>query len=489
MEHFNHKFNRLQKELVDITLNLNKFKTENHSTLTRIIDNLSSIPKHSNIQTINKDNNAKIGYSKTSKPNNNRKKLFYTKKSISLEKNSQYPFYDQPRNIRKNYLSTTTLKYRDANKNKKRPNTGNLNDKYKNSKEKNFIKNENKIDFLKEKDEDNILYGKFNKFQIDKSSAYKSNKYDDESAYSIININNSKERMKRLNKYKEINNKFLLDKENQNINNDYNFNNNYNIKKNDKDNAINIYSYNHYYNSNRSNNLNFNYNIPYNELLSKYTNDINKNGINEEYLISNKKKDNLEENIKRIDLNNIGYNHSNKLDNKIINNVNNISQKMKTDNSFKEFYVNDNNLRNNQKINILKEKLLINKNNDERKNFNYINDDIIKAKNDNENNHDNENKIQIFKNLGVNNIEEAKIKIRKLKIYQKFYDEIKKIYLGYKKENKNYNSNNMLLWIYEISKYYSDSNYISFFEDIMKEYDIKSFEEFKIIINDYINHH
>ena len=88
----------------------------------------------------------------------------------------------------------------------------------------------------------------------------------------------------------------------------------------------------------------------------------------------------------------------------------------------------------------------------------------------------------------LKNIEEAKIKIKKLKIYQKFYDEIKKIYLGYNRENKNYNSNNILLWIYEISKYYSNSNYISFFEDIMKEYDIKSFEQFKIIINDYINH-
>jgi len=481
MEHFNHKFNRLKKELVDISLNLNKFKSENHSTLTRIIDNLTTIPKNSNIQTISKNNEQKIDYHKTNIPNNNRKKLFYTKKSISLEKNSQYPFYDDKRNKGKICLSTTNLKYRNSNNTQRRSNTGNLNNN--NSyKEKFYIKNENKI-------EKNALYGKFNNLQIDTSSIYKSNKYDDESAYNFININSSKERMKRLKKYKEINDKFLLDKENQNINTDYNFNNNYNLDKNDRDNIVNIYSYNHnhHYNGNRNNNLNFNYNIPYNELISKFSNDINKNNINENCLLSN--KNNLEKNIERIDINNIGYNHSNKFNNKIINNLNNISQKVKADNSFKKSNINnnDNDFRNNQKINILKEKLLNNKNNDYRKNINCIKEDIIKTKNVNENNHDSGNKIQIFKNLGVNNIEEAKIKIKKLKIYQKFYDEIKKIYLGYDRENKNYNSNNILLWIYEISQYYSNSNYISFFEDIIKEYDVKSFEEFKIVINDYIN--
>lgn len=64
MEHFNHKINKLKKELVDITLNLNKFKTENHSTITRIMDNLSTIPKNSNVQTINKNNIEKVKYQK-----------------------------------------------------------------------------------------------------------------------------------------------------------------------------------------------------------------------------------------------------------------------------------------------------------------------------------------------------------------------------------------------------------------------------------------
>ena len=75
MEHFNHKFNRLKKELVDITLNLKKYKSENHSTLTRIINNLSTIPKNSNIQTINKINNENIDYHKNNIPINNIYKL------------------------------------------------------------------------------------------------------------------------------------------------------------------------------------------------------------------------------------------------------------------------------------------------------------------------------------------------------------------------------------------------------------------------------
>ena len=477
MDHFNNKFYRLKKELVDINLNLNKFKSENHLTLTRIIDNLSTIPKNSNIQTINKNSIEKLDYHKTNIPNNNRKKLFYTKKPISLEKNSQYPFYDDKINLGKICSSTTNLNYRNHNKNQKRSNTDNLN--INNNKEKIYFKNNDKISLLKEKNEDNFLYGKLNNLQIDTSSAYKTSKYEDESTDSIINL---KERMKRLNKYKEINDKFLLEKENQNINSDYNFNNIIK-KKNEKDNIVNISSYNHHYNSNINNNLNFNY-------ISKFTNDIDKNYINDDYLISNINKDNLEQSLERIDLNNIGYNYSINLNNKIINNLNNISPKVKTNMLYKikDTNIYDNNFRNSQKINTLKEKFLINKNNDYRKNINYIKDDTIKTKNDNNNNFDKENKMQVFKNLGVNNIEEAKIKITKLKYYQKFYDQIKEIFLGYNRENKNYKSNNILLWIYGITnKYYSSSNYRSFLEDIMKENDIKSFEEFKIIINDYIN--
>ena len=84
-------------------------------------------------------------------------------------------------------------------------------------------------------------------------------------------------------------------------------------------------------------------------------------------------------------------------------------------------------------------------------------------------------------------MEEAKTKIQKLKNDQKFYEQIEEIYYRYNREIKNYNSNNVFAWIYEISKYYSDFNYITHFEDIMKEHDINDLDQLKSIINDYIN--
>ena len=44
MEQFNHKIFKIKKELTDITYDLNKFKTKNHKTITKIIDNLNIIP-------------------------------------------------------------------------------------------------------------------------------------------------------------------------------------------------------------------------------------------------------------------------------------------------------------------------------------------------------------------------------------------------------------------------------------------------------------
>ena len=484
MEHFNHKFNKLKKELVDITLNLNKFKTENHSTITRIIDNLSTIPKNSNVQTINKNNNEKIKYQKNNISNNNHKKIFYSKKPISVEKKSQYPYYDD----KKNSLSTNNLNCKNTNKELKRPKSSYLNNNKKRSYTENY-----KNDYIEEKNEDKLLYDENNNLQIDTLSSDRNNKYDDESIFNFINSNNSKEKMKRLKKYKEINDRFILDKEKQNINNNYNLNFDYNLKKLDKDNIIKIYSYNHNDNksSNQNSNLNFNYNMPYNESLSKIENDLNANKVNEDYLIPNKSKKNLESNIEILDLDKIEYNSSNKFNNKIINNLNNISQKIKIDNSFKKFITNDNfnnnNNRNSNKINMFSEKILTNRTKDNNKDNNYLKDRIMKTNYDNYYGNENSKLKQIFKKLDVNNMEEAKIKIQKLKNYQKFYEQIEEIYYGYNRKIENYNSNNVLAWIYEISKYYSDFNFITYFEDIMKEHDINNLEQLKSIINDYIN--
>ncbi len=105
------------------------------------------------------------------------------------------------------------------------------------------------------------------------------------------------------------------------------------------------------------------------------------------------------------------------------------------------------------------------------------------------NNNENNNLKSILNYLNVNNIEEAKNKIQKLIIFNKFYQQISKLYNESNSCNYNYNKfngNNILSWIYDIAKYSKNFNYKLFLEDIMKEYNIKDFEELKMIFNNNI---
>jgi len=59
MEQFNNKIFKLKKQLNDITFDLNIFKTKNHTTIKRIINNLNTIQnksktKKNSINEINK---------------------------------------------------------------------------------------------------------------------------------------------------------------------------------------------------------------------------------------------------------------------------------------------------------------------------------------------------------------------------------------------------------------------------------------------------
>lgn len=81
--------------------------------------------------------------------------------------------------------------------------------------------------------------------------------------------------------------------------------------------------------------------------------------------------------------------------------MNNISQKIKIDNSFKKFIINnnfnDNNIRNNNKINVFSEKLLTNRTKDNNKDNNNLKDRIMKTNYDNYYGNENTNLKQIFK--------------------------------------------------------------------------------------------
>ena len=118
MEHFNHKIFKIKKELTDFTLDLNNYKTKNHKAIARILDNLSTIQKKSTTHTISNynenENKKKINNNNNNSLNNFKKSVCYTKKSISLEKNSLYLF-NQINNNRKSESSNITLSANNLN--------------------------------------------------------------------------------------------------------------------------------------------------------------------------------------------------------------------------------------------------------------------------------------------------------------------------------------------------------------------------------------
>lgn len=478
MEQFNHKIFKLRKEIVDITFDLNKFKKKNHKTITKILDNLNTIQEKKNTQKVNKtitDNFIKSN--KDFFPNKYKKNLCYTKKSISLEKNNQYPFNKRNKKNDQISLSANNIDINLNDNKHKRSISSYLTNNYK----KVYINNEKMIDLIfEDKTNNKIQQDKINKTK--NNCTYLFNKYHKNSIFNIINDNESKQNIGDCNKYKTIDNRFLFDKENKNIIS------NYKDKKFYKDNIINIYSYNH--------NSNISRNKPNNNYLYKKT---LSNIENEEINIHKNKKDNnnlnindywktlqniniIEPKTEIIDLNTMRYhNKSNKINNNIVNDQSHIdlnnNSKQKSEIFFKKHEMKNNIISNTQSINSFREKLLTDKN----KNCNFKNN-ITNDKNNIYNNKNNNINL-ILKDLDAKDFEEAKIKIKKLMNCQKFFQQINNLFYEFNEYNENNNLDNILYWIYDINTYSPDFNYKQFFEDIMNEHKIKDFEELKNFIN------
>ena len=448
MEQFNHKIFKLKKELTDISYDLNKFKTKNHRTITRIIDNLNISGIKLKTQTINNnegENDIKL--------NNNKKNICYTKKSISLEKNNFYPNKEAKNNL--NNFDNISLSSNNLNIDKKVKEKRSISS-YLNKENKNkiYIKTDNTLN--------NII---FEDMQNKKGLINPKNRIKNHSTvlYNIYeNKNNDEEdKLRDSNKYMTLDDKYFYNKENQNITSNFN--------KKKKNNIINIYSYNNT-NKNRYNMLCKNLVNTENE---KNDLNINKNSI------TLQNKNYIKPKIEILDINTIGYNNHIKRNINIIKehpyiNLNNISQKIRTDNIFKTVGNKKNN--NFMKVNSFREKLL--KGQNKKDNSNDINFDTIKG-----------NKIkkieEIYKYLNVDNFEEAKIKINNLKEYEKFYKQIEKYYCKYNNNNqyKNYNLNDIFLWIFNISKNYSEINYKHFLQQIMKEHNLGNLDQLKSYLN------
>ena len=185
---------------------------------------------------------------------------------------------------------------------------------------------------------------------------------------------------------------------------------------------------------------------------------------------------NYENIIEIMDLNTIGLNFNYKIDNNIVNEHpyinNNMSQKTEAD-LFKKMNITKYNIYNNQRINSFRGKLLTNTN---IKNKNIINEININ------NNSFNKKTIlnQIINKLDVNNWEEAKLRINNLINCQNFVKKLSNIYCKYNNEKKNYNKNDILLWLINMGECFK---YTSYMNKIMKFHNIDNLEELKYFVN------
>ena len=456
MEQFNHKIIKLKNELTGITLDLNNFKTNNHRTISRIIYNLNTIDNQSKKQTINNTNDNAIRHNKSISLNNFKKNIYYTKKVVSLEKNSLYPNKDIKDNTDIISLSANNLN----NSNSKRAISSYLSCGRKNKKN---IRKDTIYDLILEdkSDKNRITDKKKHMLLANQNNSYNYNNKQ--------NINTSNKH-----KYNTLDDKNFYDKENKISN--------YIEKKYNKDNIINIYSYNHNFTNKNRNKTN--YNSIYNKTLSMIENEKNDNDISNNKKCSINKNNcktlpnmnNYENIIEIMDLNTIGLNYNYKIDNNIVNDHpyinNNMSQNTNAD-LFKKMNINKYNIYNNQRINSFRGKLLTNAN---IKNKNIINEININ------NNSFNKKTIlnQIINKLDVNNWEEAKLRINNLINCQNFVKKLSNIYCKYNNEKRNYNKNDILLWLINMGECFK---YKSYMNKIMKFHNIDNLEELKYFVN------
>ena len=437
MEHFSHKISKLKKDIIDITFDLNTFKANNHNAMTRIFNNLNKINKKSNYQSMNKtfnNNNKQKKHNNSYNFNNN---TCYKKKSISLDKKSQYPFK------KNNKICLSENNTNINNYNEKRSISSYLN---------------------------NYMFEYNNPY--DKKN-YNSNNINDENEKksNISNLNINDKAIQNFGKNNEKATEDLLnfDKENQNIISNYN-EKIYNKDFNDINNQI------------LNNKKKYKHNISHKKGLFKmYNNDIiniSKKNLTNNYIkdddINIQSENNNDTKMDYWNLFNTSTRHNTFYHPYI--NTTNISQKIKNDFLYKKKGVKPNSHSIfNYLLNPFKENNLIPKKKA-----------VYKIKNLKKNVYNNRNKNLelILKYLDVTNYEEAKIKIQNLKKTQNFYNQVEQIYLGYNGENKNITNTNIILsWIYNNYKNCFENNYRIFLENIMKDHNIKDFQQMKYYVN------
>ena len=418
MKKFDNHVTKLQREMMDITNNLNKFRNKNHKTISLIINNLNILSKE-----IANNNNIEFD-SNISNKNNQNEDSKNSINSINTNNESKIHFnYSLPKNKIIEERNKTNSIFREKN-----------NDYYKtffNNKKNNSINNKINLKNKTAKKQDfRVDKIKYNSKNNDYFNDFFNSKLKANDNKQILNRNNSKNNNKKINK-----NNIISFTQEQDIEESAN-------KK--KNNTISNLLFNNnkkdfiYFNRNKQNYYRqYNQQKSSNKILTNYYTQRNPESKSNTFM---KKANTFNENI----------------------NNNNLSQEDNKNNSFNEstYYDLNNNM-----------------------------DEDISRKHENQND-ENIEINQLLELLKLKDNNDLKKKLKELYITKIFANKV--ISLFYKNnENKiknNINFDDVLCWILSLSNYNKENEeYKLYCKKIMKNYNIKNFNQFKSFIDKILN--
>ena len=447
---------KLQKEIMNITQNINTVRDKTHKSMSSILKGLKSFQKFKSSDLSSK------------------RKIKNQKANLENDK-----FYS---NFNKSHATTTYLKNSDT---KKKINSFiTMNELYSSTNTKrNIINYKSKIDnknvpkkingnILNEYD--NYYYNKKDEFSKSNLLLEKYNKYNKPNLMAnddnyIINYNRlNKKKMAKTDSYK-----FIYNNNGHNYNNN-NFSNDY-IYYNQKENMYNKYNISESDNNDYNYIKEFRHNAYVNKMLKNYEHK------NSKKIIKSRNKDKIEHNFKiennsndeLIDYRNYLNGKSSKTFHyELIRKCKNINNR-------------DSLINHKSKKNIFREKAST-KHNSKEKNNDDVNEYYKDNYNDKSNDINNDNIKHILKLLKAKNQIECINKINKLLTYEDFVHKIKKIYCNYNDNNKSFKLKDILFWISINYNNKKINKYEEFCLGIMKKFNISNFDNFKIFFKNLI---
>ena len=433
MKKFDNHVTKLQREMIDITNNLNKFRNKNHKTISLIINNLNVL---SNEIAYNNNFGYDTNISNKNSQNENSKTSIDLNKEIKKQNN--YSFHKNNEINKRNNSNSIYLEKNNDNymtfyiNNKNKCVNKNLGDKIQTPRKQSLRINNNKS---------NKYNQYFNEFINNDLKTSKNNQ--------TFNRNNNKN--KRIYKNNSINIK--QDHKNENINNKVYRNDNKYLKtemaNKKKNNTITNLLFNNkkdfiYFNKNKQN------------YFKQNNNQQNTSKTQTSYFNHRNQDNKSHKNPRKI---NSFHEQNVLLKNK--NNINNTeSQEDNKNNSFNDsFYYN------------------LNNNIENENSTKFENDENLEIK-------------ELLKLLKLKNNNDLKKKLKELYNTKIFSNKVISIFHKYHKNisKDDINVDDVLYWIFSIANYQKENDeYKNYCKHLMKNNNIRSFNEFKMFIDRILN--